>query len=334
MRQFSGGRNRDGAVVLPPAQQAAMLQRQYPGLPFDGDPHFGLGWVLTALGPDTQAPVAYHGGATGYFRSQVMMLPEQKLGVVVLSNDGVAGEAVDNVARRALALLLEARSGVRQTPFEPGFVPAAQAWTEDQRQSAKTACAGDYMTPFGAGSVKPKGSWLSAQFDGREFDLREGEGGRLGLRYRLFGLFTIDLGPLSETGFECTQADGRQVLFAVLKGQRMLLGEKLAEPSLPPNVSRWVGRYRPRLLEGEVAMFDFEEGARAFQADGRLWAEFRMLPVFGGQKVRAVLQPISETALRVIGPLSDTGPVVQWISDKDEAPRFRYSGWIFERAGE
>ena len=337
MMQFSSGRNREGAVVLPAAQQAAMLQRQYPGLMLDEDPHLGLGWVLTTLGPDIEragAPVAFHGGATWYFRSQMMMLPEKKLGVVVLSNDGAANEAVDNVARRALALLLEARSGIRQIPFGPGFVPAAQAWTEAQWQSAKTACAGDYMTPVGFFSIKPKGSGLSAQLGDRQLEMREGEAGRLGVRYRLLGLFPIDLGPLSEMGFECAQVDGRHVLFAVRKGMRVLVSEKLPKPPLPANVSRWTGRYKPRLHEGEIAPFDLDEGVRVFQADGRLWVELRTLPVFGGEKTRIVLQPVSETVLRAIGPLSDTGPVVQWVSGKDEAPRFRYSGWVFDRVGE
>jgi CubicO group peptidase (beta-lactamase class C family) len=334
MMQFSSGRNREGAVVLPASQQAAMLQPQYPDLKLDGNLHLGLGWILTTL--DTERggiPVASHGGATWYFRSQATMLPEQKLGVIVLSNDGSAGEAVDNISRRALALLLEMRTGIRATP-KPGFVPAAQPWTEAQWQTTRTACAGDYMTPLGFVSIKPKGSKLIAQFDDRQLELREGELGRLGLRYRLFGLFPVNLGILSEAGFECAQVDGRQVLFATLQGTHMLLSEKLAKPSLPADISRWTGRYRPHLLEGEIAAFDFSKGVRVFQADDRLWAEYQMLPVFGGKKVRQVLQPVSETVLRAIGPLADTGPVIQLISEKDQAPRFRFSGWTFDKVDE
>ena len=338
MMQFSGGRNREGAVVLPTAQQTAMLQRQYSELPLNADNmHVGLGWILSTFGIDTirgGGPVALHGGGTFYFRSQMVMLPEQKLGVAVASNDSAAGKVVYDVAQRALALLLEARSGIRQAPSEPGFVPSVQSWTGAQWESVRTACAGDYMTLLGLASVKPEGRGLSVQFDDRKLEVREGEAGRFGLRYRLVGLFPIKLGTLSEMGFECTQIDGRHVLLAVMNGERMLVGEKLPEPSLPADASRWTGHYKPRLLEGEISMFDSDKGVRVFQSDGRLWAEYQTHSVLGGAKLRALLHPISETVLRAVGPLSDTGPVVQLISEKDEAPRFRFSGWVFERVSE
>jgi CubicO group peptidase (beta-lactamase class C family) len=193
MMQFSGGRNREGAIVLPAEQQAAMLQRQYSDLPLNADMlRVGLGWLLSTFGVDTirgGGSVALHGGATFYFRSQMMLLPEQKLGVVVLSNDGAAGEVVHEVATRALALLLEARSGIRQAPPEPGFVPSAQTWTSAQWESVRTACVGDYMTPLGLASIKSKDQGLSVQLDDRKLEVREGEAGRFGLRYRLAGLF-------------------------------------------------------------------------------------------------------------------------------------------------
>ncbi|MCL2021461.1 MAG: beta-lactamase family protein [Betaproteobacteria bacterium] len=334
MMQFSGGRNREGAVVLTATQQAAMLQHQYPGLPLDADMRVGLGWHFTTLGTDAGRggdPVAYHAGGMWNFHSQMMIMPEQKLGVIVLSNDRAARGVVDSVARRALDLLLEARSGIRPTP-EPGFAPATQAWTDAQWQSARTACAGDYMTPFGFASIKPKGLKLRARYYDRWFEMREGEMGRLGLRYRLAGIFPIELGTLSEIGFECTLIDGRPVLLSVFDGKRMLIGEKLPEPSLPTNVSNWIGRYKPRLLEGESADIDLDIGVRIFQADGRLWVEYR---THSEEDVRMLLQPVSETAVRVVsGPLTDTGSVVQLENEKDEASRFRFSGWIFDRVAE
>jgi hypothetical protein len=334
MMQFSGGRNREGVAVLPAAQQAAMLKRQYPGLLLNGDMRTGLGWRLSS-GDNVRGggTVAYHGGATRYFRSQMTMLPEQKLGVVVLSNDAAAGEIVRGVAKRALALLLEARSGIRQTPPEPGFVPSAQAWTSDQWQSVRAACAGDYMTPLGLASVKPKGQGLSARVGDRQFEAREGEAGRIGVRYRLAATFPIKHGFQSEIGFECTQVDGRHVLFAVLDGERVLVGERLSEPSLPTDISRWTGHYKPRLLEGEVP-FVTDKGVRVFEGDGRLLAEYQIHSDFGGEKIRVLLQPISETMVRVVGPLSDTGPVMHLESEKDEVPRFRFSGWTFDRVAE
>jgi hypothetical protein len=338
MMQFSGGRNRAGVAVLPPAQQAAMLQPQYSDLPLDADTRIGLGWMLSTFDPYTVRGgglVAQHSGATFSFRSQMMMLPEHKLGVIVASNDAAAGKAVYEVAQRALGLLLEARSGIRQTPSKPGFVPSAQAWTSAQQLSAQAACVGDYASLAGPVSIKPKGQGLSVLMGERTLEVRPGEAGRFGLRYRLAGLFPIKLGVLSEVGLECLQIDGRHILRATLNDQHMLVGQKLPQPLLPADASRWIGRYRPRLLKGEIPALDLGKDVRVFQADGRLWVEFQMHEALGGEKARALLQPISQTALRFIsGPLSDTGPVVQLESEKGQTPRFRFSGWIFDRVAE
>lgn len=337
MMQFAGGRNVLGEVVLPAEQQVAMLERQYPDLPLDADMRIGLGWMLTTFGTDAVrggGPVAHHGGATMYFRSQLMMLPQYKLGVVVASNDGAAGDSVNRIAQRALALLLEARTGIRQTSAVPGFVPVAEAWSAQQWQAVRTTCAGDYMTLAGPVSLRPDGQRLSVDAGERRLELREGEAGRFGLRYRLVGLWPIELGSLSKMGFECRQVQGRQVLIAVLDGERMVAGEKLPPASLPSYVARWAGRYRPRLAEGETAALSTVDEVRVFQSEGRLWVQYKLHRAFGGGVQVALLLPISESTARAVGPLADVGPMVHIEDGKGESLLVRFSGWTFERIGD
>jgi CubicO group peptidase (beta-lactamase class C family) len=336
MMQFADGRNRAGEVVLPAAQQAQMLQPQYPGLALDVDTRVGLGWMLSTSGADSVrsgGPVAHHGGATMYFRSALVMLPQYKLGVAVLSNDGAAGDVASAIAQRALALLLEARTGIRQAAYTPGFVPAAQPWTPEQWQALRTACVGDYMTLVGPVSLFPDGQALGVRAGERHLEVRAGEEGRFGVRYRLAGALPIQLGLLSEIGLECRQLAGRQVLLAVFDGERSLAGEKLPAPSLSAKAQRWAGRYRPRLSEDELDIPNpFGGDVNVFVEAGRLWAEYEVAPVFGGAKVRVALQPISDTAVRLVGPLADTGPVAYREDDcLGNGPCFRFSGWVFDR---
>lgn len=337
MMQFADGRNGSGEVVLPAAQQAAMLERQYADLPLDADMRIGLGWMFTTFGTDTVhggGPVAHHGGVTMYFRSQLMMLPRHKLGVVVASNDGAAGAVVNRTAKRALALLLEARTGVRQAEAVPGFVPAVQSWPPEQWQAVRTTCAGDYMTLAGPVSLLPDGEHLRVFAGGRRLELREGEAGRFGLRYRLAGLLPMELGTLSKMGFECRQVQGRQVLVAVLDNERMVAGEKLPPASLPSYAARWTGRYKPQLVEGETASLAEVGEVRVFQSEGRLWVQYKLHPAFGGGELVTLLQPISETTARAVGPLADAGPMVQIENRNGEPPRVRFSGWTFDRVGD
>jgi hypothetical protein len=70
------------------------------------------------------------------------------------------------------------------------------------------------------------------------------------------------------------------------------------------------------------------------RADGRLWVEYRLHPAFGGVPVRAPLQPISARAARLVGPLADTGPVAELVSEEGARPAVRFSGWTFERIGD
>lgn len=339
MMQFAEGRGTDGAPVLPAPQQAAMLERQFAQAPLDADFSVGLGWMLTTFGTDTVrggGPVAHHAGATLYFRSQMMMLPAHRLGVAVASNDGAAGPLVNRIAQRALALLLEAKSGIRQAAATPGFEPAAQPWSDDERRQWRERCAGDYVTVAGPVSLRADGDRLAAGIDGRSIEVLEGREGRFGLRYRVLGLLPVALGPLSAMGFECRSIEGRPVLIAVQDGERMLVGQRVAAGTISAaQAAAWVGRYRPQIAADEIPTLAADGDVLVRWAEGRLWVEYRLHEAFGGARVRALLAPIDERTMRVIGPLADTGPVATLVaSEPTAARRFRFSGWVFERVGE
>ena len=338
--QFANGRNAEGQTVLPAAALAEMLRVQNADVPLDGDMHIGLGWLFATFGLDTVkggGPVAHHAGATLYFRTQLMMLPDQKLGVIVASNDGAAGQAVSRVAQHALALLLEAKTGRRQPPPEPGFREAAQPWPAVQRQAIQQACTGDWMTIAGPAVLRADGDRMSAELGGKTMALREGEGGRLGLAYRLLGLMTVDLGTLGQMGLSCRDRAGRHLLLAELDGKTLVVGERLpAEPDAWPFDTRhFIGRYRAQLATEEVPTLADGNEVRIESEGGRLWASYRLHPAFGGVEVRALLRPVPGSAnlARIVGgPLADYGSIVKLDAMEPGQPqRVRYSGWAFER---
>lgn len=332
--QFAGGRNTNGSIVLPEAQRAAMLQRQFPDLALDADIRIGLGWMLSAFGGgDVKGggPMAQHGGGTPFFHSQLAMLPEQKLGVVVLSNDGAADGVVNSIAQRALALLLETRRGIKQPPIVPGFVPVKAPWSMAQREAARSACIGDYVSMVGPASIQPHGENLRVGIFGRQLAMREGQNGQYGLSFKLGGLISVNLGPLSQMGFECTAVAGRNVLVATLDGERIVAGERLSTAVLPKDADGWVGNYRWLRNPNDFQMPGADGQISVFIAGDRIWVEHRIEGGPGGSKTRLALQPISESTARVIGPLADTGPVVQRVNNDGGALRFRFSGMTFER---
>lgn len=94
-----------------------MLTPQNGGVPLDLSFRVGLGWMLDEPGDDSirnAGIVAHQGGAALYHRSHLIMLPEHKLGVIVLANSASAGSVVTKVARETLKLALEAKTGTTQ----------------------------------------------------------------------------------------------------------------------------------------------------------------------------------------------------------------------------
>jgi CubicO group peptidase (beta-lactamase class C family) len=332
--QFAGGRNAAGEVVLPAAQVAEMLRVQNDGVALDSGFRIGLGWMLSTFGRDTVqggGPVAHHAGATFYHRAQLMMLPAQRLGVIVAANDGAAGAVVNRVAARALALLLEARTGQPQPPRAPGVVlPARAPWSEAQRQ----ACEGDYVTPAGLASLRRDGGALRAELAGQRLDLLEGEDGWAGLRYRLLGLLPLTTELLDGLGLQCRTAAGRSLLVLRYDGQELTVGDRLpasAEP-LPAELTALVGDWVPKLAPGEVPTV---ERVRIEADAGRLWVRPTMAAAFGGAApTRLPLRLLSPTQALLPGPLADVGPVITRLPPQrpGDAARFSYSGWVFERA--
>jgi hypothetical protein len=283
--------------------------------------------MFSTFGADTVhggGPVAHHAGATFYHRAQLMMLPEQRLGVVVAANDAAAGPVVSRIAQRALALMLEAQTGRRQLPAVPGFSPSTVRWTAAQRQ----ACIGDYITPAGVVAIQADGDALTAQLDGRTLRLLEGADGRLGLRYRLGGILTISLGVLEQIGVECTVLDGVHVLVAHLDGQTLRVGARLpAPPPLPANAPALTGTYEAVLAPGEVATM---ERVVVEIKQGALWATVTTVPAFGHQSMGLPLHLVSDTEATLPGPLGDDGPIMRVRRSEQGGVTVRYAGadWV------
>lgn len=334
--QFANGRNAAGEEVLPAAQVAEMLRPQNADVALDSGFGVGLGWMLATFGRDTVrggGPVAHHAGATFYHRTQLMMLPAQRLGVIVASNDGAALQLVNRVAARALALLLEAKTGQPQPARVPGVkLPAYAPWSEAQRQ----ACEGDYVTPAGLATLRRDGTQLRAQVAGERLDLIEGEDQWAGLRYRLLGLLPLSLEALDGMGLQCRSVAGRQLLVARFDGQELTVGDRLAPPAqplpeLPPELIRLAGDWLPQLAPGEVPTV---ERVRIEAEGGRLWVRPTLAVAFGGTAPgRMPVRVLSPTQALLPGPLADTGPVITLLPARQpgDAPRFAYSGWVFER---
>ncbi len=329
---FADGRSPDASdQVLPPAAVREMLRPQNTGVPLDLGFGTGLGWMLSTLGGEPiegGGPVAHHGGATLNFRSQMIVLPEHKLGVIVAANSAGATPVVNRVAQRALALALQAKAGIRQA--DPTAKPADASpdapWPPEQLQ----ALVGDYTTSAGFIHVERDGGGLFARVDGRRMELVPCANGELRLRYRVLGLWSAPLGELSRVRLALRTVAGRQLLVARIGTQSLRVGERLPPAApLAPELQALAGTYVPELAPGE---FGTVERVVVSHDAGRLLVQVqprgeRLAPV------RQVLQPLNGQEALVLDTLADVGEVVR-VERTGPDPLIRGAGYRWHRVAQ
>ncbi|MDH4134526.1 MAG: beta-lactamase family protein, partial [Gammaproteobacteria bacterium] len=82
---FAGGKL-DGRQVLSPRSVAEMLRVQNDRAPLDLDNHVGMPWRLAGVRFPQARTVAWLNNDSPFSRGRVMIVPEHKLGVIVLTN--------------------------------------------------------------------------------------------------------------------------------------------------------------------------------------------------------------------------------------------------------
>jgi CubicO group peptidase (beta-lactamase class C family) len=323
---FSQGKSGD-QHILQPETVAEMLRPQNSAVPLDLNFAFGLGWMLSTLGKSTlhnAGPVAHHAGAIGMFRSQLYVLPQHKLGIVVLANSDSAMGLVDSVATEALSLALEVKTGIQQPK------PTKVEWA-DTPIPADTlqAAPGDYTTAIGHVTISRHGNTLRAQAHSieRSFNLRQRQDGLLGLNYALLGLFNINLGPLGEVALSLRKIAGHDVLVGRVGSQEMRIGERIQAPA---HLNAW----RKRLGEYEITNFDDYELSLIGDKPRtiRLTEERGFLNIeinFGealGPTTRMLLMPTSDTEARVPETLAGGGEALGVVTNNG-VETFVFSGF-------
>ncbi len=321
-RGGSGGRQ-----ILKPETLTEMLRPQNSGVPLDLNFRVGLGWMLSSLGPmniQNAGPVAHHGGTTLYYHSQLVILPEHKLGVVVLANSSTARSVVDKAAAETLALALEAKTGIRQ-PDRTKPVTADDALPEAELQ----AYEGWYATMVGAVNLTRGSSYLRTEVMNRTVRLVPRVDGLLGVKYKLFGLIPIRLGELDYIGLSRSTVTGREILKACSGSQELLVGEKINTVPIP---EKWLGRMGEYQIANRGDDAVIIDKVRLRYDDGLILVEYSA-PVFFGSTMSFALAPVSDTEAVIRGLGSGMGETIRAVS-VDGREMLYYSGYLLKKKGE
>ncbi|HAT30691.1 MAG TPA: serine hydrolase [Janthinobacterium sp.] len=324
---FAGGRS-NGRQVLQPDTLAQMFRPQKAAV-LDFDARLGLGWFLAPAAAPLIAgggAAAWHNGSLDGYRSYMLVLPEKKLGVVVLSNSSTAMGPAKEIAAGLMRVALEAKTGIHQPdekPARPAFVDKPLA-PEALRQ-----WVGDYTSPMGHLRVySPDGKSLRADALGHTLDLRERVDGRFGLSYKLLGMLPVNLGEFGRMGLSRRLVAGRELLLTNDGAGEYLAGERL-EPAAADALTRdfvdkYLGDYEIANRDGEVPELSH---VRLLQENGLFLAE-----VSGADgTVRMVLRPVGVGRALLQGPLADSGDMVQALPDENGRARVLAMGFVLRK---
>jgi CubicO group peptidase (beta-lactamase class C family) len=320
---FADGRAGDKWIVQPETLNE-MLRPQNTEVPLDLGLRIGLGWGLGGHGLDYGGRVASHAGATLIFHSQLIILPDHKLGVVVLANTAGAGPVVERIAVKTLKLALEAKTGIHP-PAAPTAPPSAVALPE----AARGDYAGTYVTEFGLVTVSDDHDQLRAEVLGKSLRLVPRSDGWFGLQYRLLGFIPVSLGELDRVQIARRQVAGHEILAARYQGRELLVGEKIEPQPIPAAWRRRLGSY----TVVNAAADDIRvEAVRLREQHGFLILEYR-LPDYAKQTVRIALAAVSDREAVILGLGRGTGGTIRVIDVAGEE-RALVSGFEARRVTE
>jgi CubicO group peptidase (beta-lactamase class C family) len=322
---FAGGKAGDHQIVKPETL-AEMLRQQNTDVPLDLDFRVGLGWMLGGLGDidiRNGGPVAHHAGATLLFHGQMIVLPERKLGVVVLANSDTAGRVVGKVAAEALKLSLEAKTGEREPKREKpeggdGFLSP----------EALQRYEGWYATPAGAVNVRDTWGGLRASVMNRTLHLIPRADGSLGLQYRLLGLFPLRIEELDGVGISRADVAGREILAARMHGREFPIGERMRPVPVP---AQWLGRtgeYEIANLGDDAVLL---EKLRLRSEGGFLFVDYSIPLLFPGT-MSFVIAPASNDEAVIRGFGRGMGETIRAVTVNGEN-MLSYSGYLLRKRG-
>jgi CubicO group peptidase (beta-lactamase class C family) len=317
MRMILGQGMLDGRRVLSSDSVNAMLTPQFRNAPFDFGQQFGLGWMLSGIPIQGAGQVAWHNGGTKTFISQMALLPQKKLGVVVLANADRAGTLVYEAAEEVLRLALETREGIVQ----PAPVPRAPEVTVTPEILDRYV--GDYSLMGALARIERRGNRLRFHVLGHTLELVPVTEKNFRAEYRLLGLFSV---PIPFAPIEFTDVRQRTIMLMRDRGVAVT-----AEKVPPYEVSAaWrarVGDYR--IVNPDKEYLVDVEHCRLTVEDGKILINIRISGL-EDREVKVVLMPLDDNRAHTFGIGRNVGDVTE-IEYHDGRERMRYLGYYFER---
>lgn len=296
-----------------------MLKPQNGDVALDFDTQVGLGWMLDRGGLPGNGTVARHGGTTPLFTSQLILLPEHKLGVVVLSNSGDGRAVVNFIAEQILKLALKMRP-------QAHLPNPMTAQTRKATTGSTPVDGGRFVTDLGLIDIQFNTQQVCALNLGTTMKMVPYANGLFGVQGMGQDDINVGVSQMQNLKFSLQRVGEHEVMVAHVDGRRYLFGAKVTVEPMPDTWERRAGSYK--VINGDPGFP--VESFRLVNDAGTLYVEYK-LPKISAQPVRIPISPVSHTEAVTLGLGRGRGETLRIEADGDRE-LIRYSGYLARRS--
>ena len=323
MRAYLSEGTLDGKAVLSPETVNEIFTVQNMDVPLDMSIQNGLGWYVEYGSVKGAHRVVRHGGDTMLFCSEVMMLPDDGLGVVVLANTKGSGSVIRKLANRILKFALK-----QKQDSDPHHIAVNRSQPRN-RTFAKVnplVPEGKYATALGVLEINPKTNRICLCDINRRFRLVAKSGGWYGVAKKSIGKrLPSGFDILPDIQISSRLVNKREVIVAERNGREFLLGERVRDETIPAKWKRRVGRYKVLNPDSGYEI----RNTKVVIEHGMLSISYK-IPKLSNKIISVPIRPISDTEAIVLGLGRMRGEVLQVVM-VDGKECLRYSGYIVRK---
>jgi len=308
--------------ILSPDALKLMFRPQYDKLQLDFGHEIGLAWMLSGLSVNGSDRVAWHNGGYPPYQAHLSVLPNEKLGVIILSNTDSASKFITQVGEKALQILFDMKTGERHLVDNKQSTQGNHVTVEKTRleELAGKYVAFQQIVPINADVEK-----LKINIWGTELDLISIDNKTFMPQKSILGLFSIAIPDLS---LEFNNINDKSI--AVLRGfPAPIPFEKITEYSIPDSWRSRLGSYITVNPTNELTFNDFH----LIEEDGLLVVKTTLHSSYTPNNdlmITIALNPLSDTEALIVGLGLGEGDVIN-VEQNNGQEQLYYSGFLFEK---
>lgn len=315
---FSDGSVGSKAIVGPKTLEE-MFSPQFGGLELDFSHKVGLDWLLSGLKLSTDDNIAWHNGAGTPHQAHISLLPEKKLGVVILANTDEASQFITDLGVKSLELALEAKYG-KAIPEQERPKDIVPVYVSNELLDQY---AGQYVVFGNMTDITHNGSHLKIALWGNKLDLIPVSQDTFVPKATAFGFISM---PLLKFSLQFKTVQDKHI--ALLHGLPAPFAfQKIPKYKITKSWINRIGSYESSIPDEQFRIQSFKLSMEKSILLVNISIQGKSSD-YNVTKLKIALEPISDTEAIIIGLANGEGGTIRVISD-GITEQLYYSGFLF-----